>query len=566
MQRREQLLLGGLLSAVVIWQGSGWVSSAVFGPFQARSEKLRILQKSVVDKEDQLLLLSRARKSLKTAQLSSLPPDAGKSKRPDALNAQRLYLQWLTDISQLCEFEELKVTPDRRFPNGNAYVSVVVKLEAKARYEQLVRFLDLFYRTDLTHRITSLRVTTKEFEGDPLLGVTLEAEGLAMLDAPPRRTLFSQTKLTEELSEDGTEIRVAGLDDFPKQSGFRIRIKNEFLTVAAVDGTNWTVERGIDRTVAASYPRGTLIELVRYKPDQPDRSSDEFSELVATNIFVKPAPPYKLKLVPFGDKPFVRGKPNEFSIGVLGYDTSKGKPEFTIVGTPPPGLKLDKSGKVSWKPGSDVKADKYPLTIEVRHRSSPQSLTETMTIRLRDSTPSPKLAETKPSTVYLNREWSFQPVISAADSPSAKFSWKLGDKSPQGLTIDDKSGEIKWTPGDTVPTGETIVPLVVTDNDTPPQSTTLSLKLDIRDDEASFTRLDTIFKIGDSKRAFLYDPSKNKKTELHEGDVFAVADLSGTVKQIGRKHVIMTLDQRDIRLDVGQSLREAQAKSKDYEQ
>ena len=55
------------------------------------------------------------------------------------------------------------------------------------------------------------------------------------------------------------------------------------------------------------------------------------------------------------------------------------------------------------------------------------------------------------------------------------------------------------------------------------------------------------------------DPSKNKKTELHEGDAFAVADLTGKVKQIGRKHVIMTSGNNEFRLDVGQSLREAQA-------
>ena len=103
MQRREQIILGVLLATVVTWQGGGWVASAVLDPFQTRSDTLARLKKSVKEKEDQELMLVRAKKSLADAKLISLPPDAGKSKRPDALNAQRLYLEWVTDLAQLCE-------------------------------------------------------------------------------------------------------------------------------------------------------------------------------------------------------------------------------------------------------------------------------------------------------------------------------------------------------------------------------------------------------------------------------------------------------------------------------
>lgn len=73
MQRREQIMLGVLLAAVVIWQGSGWLISTVFGPFQARSEATALLQKSVQEKDDQLLMLARSSKSLKAARGISLP-------------------------------------------------------------------------------------------------------------------------------------------------------------------------------------------------------------------------------------------------------------------------------------------------------------------------------------------------------------------------------------------------------------------------------------------------------------------------------------------------------------
>src|SRR4051812_13717131 len=102
MQSRGQYLFGGLLTALVVWQAGGWVSSAVFGPFETRRGDLTRLQKSVTEKEDKLLMLARANKSLKDWKLISLPPDDNaKSRQPTALNAQRLYIQWLTDLAQL---------------------------------------------------------------------------------------------------------------------------------------------------------------------------------------------------------------------------------------------------------------------------------------------------------------------------------------------------------------------------------------------------------------------------------------------------------------------------------
>ena len=558
MQRREQIMLGVLLSAVIIWQGSGWAYSAIFGPFQTRFEALSLLEKSIKEKGDQQLALSRAEKSLKAARQRSLPPDAGKAKRPDALNAQRLYVQWLTDLAELCEIEDPKVIPDRRFLKGNEYIAVVVRIEADARYEQLVRFLDLFNRTDLLHRITSMHVSTKEFEGDPYLKVQLEAEGIALVDAPSRQTLFPQADLSEDLSEDGTVLQLEGTEDFPKEPGFRVRLKNEFLTVKTIDAEGWTVVRGVDRTQPASHREGALVELVRQKPETSDHTPDEFGALVASNIFVKPAPPYKMKLVPPSDKPYLRGKPIEFTLAALGYDSSKGKPVFALADESLPDLKLEKSGKLSWKPGADVKADKYSVKIEVRHPSAPKGLLEeTISIQLKDPKLPPKLAAKKPPAMFLNTPWRFQPEIATTEASTAKLSWKLGDRSPAGLTIDSKTGELQWNPGDDVPPGEITIPLIVTDNETPPQSTNLSLVVEAQDDEASFTRLDTIFIVGDTKRAFFYDPSKNKKTELHEGDDFTVAEISGKVKQIRRKYIILQVGPQEIRLDAGQSLREA---------
>ena len=563
MERRQQYLIGGLVTVVVLWFGSGWLKSAVFEPIQTKRDELERLTKTVGQKEDQLLNLARSKKLLKDWQARSLPPDLTKARqKPDALNAQRLYLEWLTDLAQLSGFEDLKVSPDKHTPKGNIYVSVVVKIEADARFEQLCNFLDRFYRADLLHRVTSLRVQSKESDGDPFFQVILEAEGLALLDAPQRRTLFAQTRLTEELTEDGTTLKVDGIDGFPKAPGFRIRLKNEYLTVTAIDGASWTVERGVDRTTATDYPEATIVELTPLNASVPARTVEEFQELLAANIFVKPAPPkdYRLKLGPLGEKTYTRGsRPFEFTIAAMNYDTAKGKPEFSLVGTPLPGLQLDKAtGKLTWKPDDKQKANKYPVKFEVKHPSaSGGKLSETVTIVLRDPNTPPKFAKKTPPPVILGREWKFVPEVSDAESSIGKLTWKLGDDPPAGLAINEATGELTWTPEDSVPVGEAIAKITATDDGMPPQSSTLELKLDVQDDLATFTRLTGIFAKDTDRRAILYDRSQNKTTELREGDKFAVADVKGTITSIAAKYMIFAAGDEAKRLDLGQSLREA---------
>lgn len=563
MQRRQQILIAGLLLVVVAWSSSGLIDSILFEPFQTRSENLAKLKKSVKDKGDEQLALLRAQRTLKEFKAISLPPDAGKAKQPTALTAQRIYTEWLTDVAQLCGLESLKVSPVGTTNRGTVYISVMEKIEAEARYEQLVMFLDLFYRTELLHRVTAMHIINKVFEGDPALKISLDIEGIVLTDAPSRKSLFPRSKLTEKTGDDATTIRISETEGFPKQAGFKVLIKNELLKVTKTEGEVWTVERAAERTKADSYAAGTSIELLPLDPKQADRSLDEFRQLVAANIFVKPAPPYKLKLSPLTEKTFTRGRSNDFTISVLGYDTQKGKPEFSLVDAPA-GLKLEKSGKVSWKPDDQVTPGKYPVKFQVRHPSAPDgTLTETVTIRVKEAGRPPRLVAEKGGKVYLNRQWSFTPELSPSESGTPKYSWKLGDTAPLGMTINEKTGAVKWTPGDETEVGETIVPLVVTDSDSPPQTTTLNLKLDVEDDAAQFTRLTGIFSLGTNKRVFLTDQSTAKKTELHEGDPFAIADLAGKIKSIGGKSVMIDLGSREAKWDIGQSLREVQESIKE---
>lgn len=562
MQRREQYLLIGLISAVVIWFGGSMFHANFVQPLQTRQKEYEDLQKSISQRKSGLVELARQRKNLTAWTKRSLPPDIKMGKlRPDAGNAQRLYQDWLHDLAQLSGFEGLKVTADRRnVSRDNVYVSVGVKIEAEAKYEQLCRFLDRFYRADLLHRISALRIQSKEAEGDPFLDVELQAEGLAIVDAPINRRLFAQTVLIEELSDDSAELKVDSNDDFPKEPGFLVRIKNEFLKVTGIEGTTWTVERAQDATIASSEPAGTIVEYARQNADVRVRSANEIKQLLESNVFVKPAPPvqYKPKISPPGEKTVIRGsRPIEFTVAVIGYDPTRGKPEYTLTSTIP-GSRIDKAtGKFTWSPTRDQKPGKYAFKVEVKHPSAPGGhLTETINVTLRDPNTIPRIAIKTPPPVYLGRPWQFTLEATDAETVPGKLTWKLGDKAPKGMEIGSSSGKLTWTPDDSTEIGETTVQVNVSDDGSPPQTATTSLRLQVEDDKAAFTYLTTIFAINNNALAKLYDRSQDKQTELHVGTKFSVADVQGTVTKIDKKYLEFTSGDSTVKMQIGQSLRE----------
>lgn len=563
MQRRQQYLLFGLIAVVVLWQGARIVDSSFLQPIRDKQTELAELEKTVSLKKKDQIELARLKKNLDKWKARSLPPDPVKNakQRPDALNAQRLYQDWLHDLALLSGFEDLEIRPERLMVSrDNVFVSVNVKIEANAHYEQLCHFLERFYRADILHRVTAMRVQSRESDGDPLLQVTIDAEGLAIVTAPQNRRLFPQTTLEADLAEDATELLVGSTDGFPEKPDFLIRIKNELLRVTAVNGTTWTVERGQDSTTASAYAVGTSIEQMRLNDEVPARSAAEIKQLLASNVFVKPAPPvqYKPRIAPLGEKTLTRGKPIEFSIVALGYDPAKGRPEYSLVAPAVEGSKLDKaSGKFSWSPTADQKAGKYTFKFDVKHPSAAGGrLSESVTVVLREPNTAPKITTKTVPPVFIGRPWKFVPEGTDAETAATKLTWKLGENPPTGMTIDSRTGEIKWTPDESTEAGEKTVQVTVTDDGNPSQSASQSLKLNVQDDAAMFTYLTTIFAVDGKVLAKLYDRSQDKWTELRVGSRFAIADVRGTVSQIEKKQIVFTDGENIHRLQIGQSLRE----------
>jgi hypothetical protein len=566
---RSQWLMVGLVATVVVWQGGSWASAWLLDPLRSRWSDRDRLESKVSDLEDQAVLLAKATKELSEFQRRSLPPDRKQpnAKTVTALNAQRLYQEWITDLVHLCGWDRINVSPSNSrssFSTGSQQIAVAVPVdvEAEARYDQLCQFLDHFYRTALLHRVTSLKISSRESTGDPVLKINMTVEGLALLSVPERRTLFPVTRLSQAVEPDDTELVVTSADGFPKKAPFRVRLGNEFLTVTGLQESTWTVERGVDRTAALPQTVNEAVELTPLVPDRPNLSTDEFRALLAANPFIKPPPPieYRLKWEDPGVQPLVRGNSLRFELPVKGYDPTLGRPTFLIAGPAAPGVLVDRqSGVLTWTPPSQHPAGRYPVPLTIEHPSSPDGpLKVTVTIELREvNTPPTVMIEDIPP-VYLGRSWRYALKIVDAESPPEKCTVKLADGSPAGLTWDAAQRVLLWTPPEATTPGNVAVSVTVTDDGLPPQTVTTPLNVKVEEDAAGLTFLVGIIAKNEQREAWLYDRGADRKSVLMQGDAVQVADVKGTVQEIGKDYLVLAQADQQFRLKLGDHLRQLQ--------
>ncbi len=283
MQRREILLLILLIAAVLVWQGGRVVSKMIFEPIEMRRADLAGLDESIGTKQVKQARLARAERQLRDWRARSLSRDP--------LVAQRLYQRWLTDLAQNAGFANLKVTPERRIDRNEAYTTVEISVSGEATLAQAGLFLYRFYRTNLLHRVTTINLQGKDNQGDPLLKVSLTAEGLSLTDAPDRKQLFPQTTLTQPLQPDDMELPVESPLRAAVGGDFLIRIGGEYLTVDDVSGREWPVrERQVDGASPAVHEAGTLIEIIPVDSAQQARSFAAIQALIPRNPFAVPTP------------------------------------------------------------------------------------------------------------------------------------------------------------------------------------------------------------------------------------------------------------------------------------
>ena len=178
MQKREKILAGLLLGFLFLWQIRPTLYNMFIEPIDSRNSDIRLLSKSISASEDKEFELIQAKAKLNRAKFRSFPPNP--------LTAQRMYQSWLTDLSADVGFIDPKIVPENRSARSNTYVAIDVRVETKAKFEQLAKFLFLFYESGLLHKIQSLNVTSPAHVGNPVLDIEFVAQGLSLPDASVR--------------------------------------------------------------------------------------------------------------------------------------------------------------------------------------------------------------------------------------------------------------------------------------------------------------------------------------------------------------------------------------------
>lgn len=360
MQRREKLLLGAFLAVLLVWWGYDAFERTYFGPLEERRTRLSLLAAEIEQKEERELQVLRAGARLKDWKEHSLPPDA--------LDAQRLYQQWLTDLAHVAGLTDVKVTPGRRRAQGQTYVAVQVAVEARGTLEAIALYLYHFHRAALLQQVVQMTIE-QESAGETgnrgTLQFAVTAEGLLLTEAPPRERLFPAAELAAAVQTSADRLPVRATGEFPQKPGFRIRIGNEYATVTALGQDEWTVTRGVDRTRAAAHQAGTPIELAPVAPEAETRSFDEYQSLVDRRAFMKPVP-RGLQLPRLSEQAVNRGTPLVLELGVGEYDPALGRPVYGLEGAPP-GMSIDsQTGRLTWNPPGTVRAGNYTATVRAQ--------------------------------------------------------------------------------------------------------------------------------------------------------------------------------------------------------
>ncbi len=542
MNARERLLAFGLAGAVGIWFLGPGVWSFFATPLENRWSDVEKLQESVELRELEEFQTTSDERRLRSWGVRSLPPDP--------LDAQRTYLAWIDDLVAESGFETFTTQPAAPVRFGDVYATVSVDVQGEATFDAVSQFLFHAQRANLMHRVASLHLTSTGRSANDPVEVHVVVEGFALLSAPPKSVLFPTTILAAPLDGSANTLRVGETKGFPSKPGFEIRIDGEYARVTELDGSTWTIDRGLHRSRTRGHDEGTRLQYVNVVPEWREVTFDEFTErLREHNPFALPRQ-YEPRVSPPRDVTIVRGETATTRVRASGYDSTLGTPAFRLAGKPQPGMTLDESsGEFRWSPGEDVPADDYEVQLAVTVPGLPEPVTESFSVTLREPNASPVLGELDSFQVTQGGVLRFTATAEDADDDGLRFS--LSD-APSGASIDAETGEFSWSvPTDFEP-GEQRIEVRVEDDRRASDRRTVTVT--VREDTARSIFLVGAINRGGDREAWLLNRKTGEKSVLKEGLPAEVGGVPSFVLVIGRDFVLLQQDDTTYRLDLGHSL------------
>ena len=531
------------------------VRPAIMKPIVEGRQELVEANEALLEAEEQDFELANALERISRGRETSLPPNIA--------DAQRVYQRWITNLSELCRFAQLKVSPGSTEPRRGRYFTVDVVVEAETDLEGLTRFLYLFEQADLTHRVAALDIESTGTSKGARMDITLTAEGMSVVGSPNRSDVFPVTILPEPLAEDAVKLKLNDVKEFPKDAPFLAQIGREMVNVTEVDATEdgpatWTIQRAQQGTTAIAHGAYEKVQLFPVVWERRDAKFADYEGLVNSSPFAKPVAPRELKprLASIADKTIAPGEEVKMTARAEDLDQTVGVVTYSLKDAAD-GMTIDKAtGEFAWAPAEDLEPKAYPATVVVTQKNNDTlELEKTIKITIKLPNDGPQLTVPDKAVVVLGREFELQ-VSAKDDGPTDKLKYSLDGEVPDGLSIDSATATLKWTPDKGFSPGDYSVTVKVTDGGSPEKTDSGKIALSVRDDTAILTRFTGSVTLDGEQLAFFRDLSANKNPQFKVGDRIEAAEIDAELTEVAKRHILLADAEGIWRLNLGENLRE----------
>lgn len=542
------MILGGVLVAVLAF---GMGRPIFMQPVRDAERDLENSKRDLDDAKDDEMVLRLARKRLDDAKYASLPPSLN--------DAQRLYLELVTDLTQECNFAQSVVTPGTKQQRTGKFVLVSVEVAAEASLEDFSRFLFQFEQVDLMHRITRMTVNSIGTSGRPRVEVTLTAEGMGVFGGEDISEINPRIPLSEAIDAEATSLTVESSEEFPSRAPFLVKIDQETLRITEVNDNSWTAERAVSGSEAGEHSQAAMVRHFPVVWDRRDRHFHDYDLFLEQSPFTKPPVPrtYNPQLAGLQDVTVAPGETATVTGYVEDYNADVGDVRFSL-NDAAEGMQIDPAaGQLRWEVPEDQEPNEYKVTIVAIQENNPDlKLKQTITVTVKLPNSTPEITVPDSFVVLLGQEFEHT-VVATDDGELTDLTWVLeGESIPEGLTMDSTTGVLKWNPPLTFSPSEHTVQIKVTDQGDPPQSATKPVKFDVKDDDARFTRLTGTVNQDGRSEAWFKNTRTNSDDTLYVGDEIEVANIKVKIVAIEARVVTLKDEQGTWLLALGNTLRD----------
>ena len=376
--------------------------------------------------------------------------------------------------------------------------------------------------------------------------------------APPAKAATT-TKLVKAWDGKSNTVVVSVVEGFAP-GRLQIQIGGDTVEVVARREV-WRID---DQKFRAS--EGTVVEASPVRPEFKDVSIEKFAALIDLNPFAKKRtiPPSFLLTSSTSSRNVERGQSAVLTPIVTDLGPNAAAPKIEVLSQLPPGMTFA-DGVLTWVTTEEMEPGKFDLKLRASSDALEKPLEDTFEVSLFvpviENKP-PYLTPPEGDVVaVLGQTMKFQVTASDLETPADQLRFSAGANFPEGATVDPMTGEVRWdAPKDGQP-GPVDFSITVVDAGSPPQSGSVTVKVDVQEDRAIYTYLTASIAAAiaddDQRQAWLYDRSSNKRVILEEGDEFEYAGFVALVLSIDRDFMTMKQERNTLRLDIGNSLREA---------